>query len=131
MERRLFFYRFCFSGGVLGGESTSLLPFLFFWRSFGWREDFSATVFVFLEEFRVERALLCYRFCFSGGVLGGESTSLLPFLLFWRSFGRRGDFSFTVFVFLEDFWAERALLCYLFSFSGGISGWAEIPTTSL
>ncbi|WP_156317864.1 hypothetical protein [Bacillus sp. CHD6a] len=131
MERALLCYRFCFSGGVSGGERTSLLPFLFFWRSFGWREHFSVTVFAFLEEFWVERALLCYRFCSFGGVSGGEATFLLPFLFFWRIFGRREHFSVTYLAFLEEFRDGRRYLPLLFNrscSSGGVSGG---ETTSL
>ncbi|WP_205831480.1 hypothetical protein, partial [Bacillus sp. RO2] len=89
VERTLLYYRFCFSGRVSGGETPPLLPFLFFRRSFGWRDTCSATVFAFLEEFRVERTLLYYRFCLWGGVSGRETPALLPFLLSWKNFGRR------------------------------------------
>ncbi|MEA3318985.1 MAG: hypothetical protein U9Q88_03075, partial [Bacillota bacterium] len=66
----------------MGVEMPYLLPFLFFWWSFGRREPFSTTVFESLEEFWAVRPPLYYRFCFSAGVLGGEITSLLPFLFF-------------------------------------------------
>jgi hypothetical protein len=126
VERTLLYYHFCFSGGVSGGENPALLPFLLFSKSFGRRDTSSATVFAFLEEFRAERHLLCYRFCFPRRVSGGENPALLPFLFFWKSFGRRDTSSITLFAFLEEFRVERTLLYYRFCFSGRVSG-GETP----
>ena len=100
------YYRFCSSQELLGGETTSLLPFLLLPRAFGRRDNLSTTVFAPPKSFRAERRPLYYRFCSSQELSGGETTSLLPFLLLPRAFGRRDNLSTTVFAPAQPFPAE-------------------------
>jgi len=94
-----------------------LLPFFLFQSSFGCRDGFSLTVFVFPIEFRVQRRLLSYRFRFSNRVSGGEGASLIPFSIFYRVFGRRDLLSHTFFAFSTVFRAERPPFSYRLIYS--------------